>query len=304
MGALESDQGKRSILGADNLVGREPSASLCLDEQSVSWRHASVRWTGRIWELQDLASMNGTSLDGERIATGARVPLRLGCRVRFGDGPEWTLVDAEGPVASALDLDTGERLFASDGLLALPSGDQPLVSIYRRADGSWVGERPDATWEPHAMEIVTVEGHRFRFEPDSPVHATSASRIEQPTTATMALEFIVSRNEEHVDITIVHRDQRIALRPRAHGYLLLTLARLRAKDQTAGGLPEKSQGWVEQERLARMLATGPTQLAVDIYRARRQFGEAGVADAVQIVERRPTSHELRIGVPALSIAVA
>jgi len=42
---------------------------------------------------------------------------------------------------------------------------------------------------------------------------------------------------------------------------------------------------------------------VDIFRARKQFSEAGVIDAAQIVERRPTTHELRIGVPRLTITV-
>jgi hypothetical protein len=58
---------------------------------------------------------------------------------------------------------------------------------------------------------------------------------------------------------------------------------------------------VYQERLVKMLATSPTQLAVDIYRARKQFSEAGVADAAQVIERRGTSHELRIGVPKLAV---
>jgi len=99
----------------------------------------------------------------------------------------------------------------------------------------------------------------------------------------------------------VHKERRTQLRPRAHGYVLLTLARLRQKDQADSALSPESQGWIYQEQLVKMLATTPSQLAVDIYRARQQFNEAGVADSAQLVERRSMTHELRIGVSNLSI---
>jgi hypothetical protein len=99
----------------------------------------------------------------------------------------------------------------------------------------------------------------------------------------------------------VHRDRRTPLRPRAHGYVLLTLARLREKDQADPTLCPESHGWVYQDQLVKMLAMSPTQLAVDIYRARQQFSEAGVAEAAQLVERRSMTHELRLGVPHLVI---
>jgi hypothetical protein len=54
--------------------------------------------------------------------------------------------------------------------------------------------------------------------------------------------------------------------------------------------------------VAPRVGTSP-RLAVDIYRARKQFSEAGVTEAAQIVERRATSHELRIGVPRLAINI-
>lgn len=305
MAALESDDGARCFLGADHLIGREPSAPLRLDDVSVSWRHASLRWTGLAWELQDLGSRNGTFVDGERILPGSRVLLRLGSRLRFGSqAGEWHLVDADPPLPSAWDVETGERIFAEDGLIALPNAEEPEVSIYCQADGSWVAERAALVWEPKPLEVVAIGPRQFRFEPGGAVHETWSSRVDQLTPATIALEFVVSRNEEQVDLTVVHPARRIALRPRAHGYMLLTLARLRAEDQRDSSIPATSQGWVHQEQLVKMLATSPPQLAVDIFRARKQFSEAGIADAAQIVERRPTSHELRIGVANLAIDVA
>jgi predicted component of type VI protein secretion system len=299
MGLLEAD-GRQCALGPDQLIGREPSAALRLDDESVSWRHASVRWTGNAWELQDLGSTNGTFVNGQRIAPGARAVLRLGFELRFGDAREtWRLASADPPATSVVELATGQRLFALDDLIAIPPTPEPELFLSRQAGGVWIAEQGERVWEPTDLEVFRVGASQYRFEPSAPVHATRAGG--QLTPGTLRLEFAVSRNEEHVEITIVHRERRTPLRPRAHGYLLLTLARQRAKDQADPKLAAESHGWIYQEQLVKMLATTPTQLAVDIYRARQQFNEAGVADAAQLVERRSMTHELRLGVPQISI---
>jgi hypothetical protein len=81
----------------------------------------------------------------------------------------------------------------------------------------------------------------------------------------------------------------------------LTLARLRLHDQSTPEIAPGEQGWVYQGKLVKMLATSAMQLSVDMYRARKQFSDAGVVEAAQIIECRTTSHELRIGVSKLEI---
>jgi hypothetical protein len=198
-----------------------------------------------------------------------------------------------------VDLATGRRLFARDDLIAIPPTETPELFLSRQASGVWIAEHGERVWEPVDLEVLRIGSDQYRFEPSAPVHATRAGR--QMTPAALCLEFAVSRNEEHVEVTIVHRDRRTPLRPRAHGYVLLTLARLREKDQADPTLSPESYGWVYQDQLVKMLATSPAQLAVDIYRARQQFSEAGVAEAAQLVERRSMTHELRLGVPHLVI---
>jgi len=304
MGVLECGD-RHCVLGADQLIGREPSAGLRLEDDSVSWRHASLRWTGQAWELQDLGSRNGTFLDGQRLATGARTLLRLGCELRFGNTKDtWVLANLDGPATCVVDVVTGERIAALDDLIALPLQGDPELFISRQADGAWLIEGADRARELRELEELTIGSRRYRFEPGAPVFATSSGQRHQLTPSALRLEFLVTRDEEYVEIVISHDSQKIQLRPRAHSYALLTLARLRLADQADTSLKPECHGWVHQDRLLKMLATTPTLLATDIHRARRQFSDAGVLDAAQIVERRVTTHELRIGVPKLEIRVA
>lgn len=302
MGALESDAGAVCVLWADYLIGRAPDCGLKLEHHSVSWRHASLRWNGNAWELQDLASLNGTFVNDKPLDPGRRALLRTGDKVRFGhDERAWLVVDADPPEAVAVALDDGARITPDGGLIVLPDPEHPEVSIYRDADGLWVAEAPERTWHVERDEVLTAGGRGFRFEPGGVVNATTGPRPTRMSPASIALELAVTRNEEQVEITIVHGGNRVALKPRAHGYLLLTLARARLSDAANAELAVSSHGWIDHGRLLKMLATTTAQLALDIYRARRQFDGAGVLDAAQIIERRAASRELRIGVGALSI---
>jgi len=306
VGALESEHGEHCTLSTDHLVGRAPFAALQLNNSAVSWRHASIRWTGQVWELQDLGSLNGTFVNGTRVQAGTRVPLRTGAKLRFGDErSEWSVLDIDPPEACCVSLLDGSRIVAQGGLIALPNTETPEISLYRGEGGNWIAESAERVWQPQRNEILVATGQHFRFEPGSAALLDTTSNLQnQFTTDQITVEFVVSRNEEQVDVYILQEKKRIALKPRAHSYLLLTLARERLRDQAALELPPSSHGWVEQSRLARMLGTHLQQLTLDVYRARRQFAEAGLVDSAQIVERRSTSRELRIGVQHLSIVTS
>ncbi len=58
-------------------LGRLPDSPVRLDEPEVSYRHAALRLHGATWQVMDVGSTNGTSVDGERIGD-TWVPLRDG----------------------------------------------------------------------------------------------------------------------------------------------------------------------------------------------------------------------------------
>ncbi|WP_052851653.1 FHA domain-containing protein [Streptomyces avicenniae] len=71
-------------------LGRDPQGDLVLQDTRVSWRHATVRWSGQTWTLEDHGSTNGTWVNGQRVQF---VPLVPGTAVHLGnanDGPRLT----------------------------------------------------------------------------------------------------------------------------------------------------------------------------------------------------------------------
>jgi hypothetical protein len=77
--------GREIPLGTHAVLGRDPACDVVLDDASVSRRHAVLEEDGKGGcKLRDLASANGTFLDGVRIG-GSGVPVSAGARLRFGE---------------------------------------------------------------------------------------------------------------------------------------------------------------------------------------------------------------------------
>jgi hypothetical protein len=99
-----SDRGRSATVARAGVsVGRGATSDLILTDQSVSRRHAIVRWRDGECVLEDLGSLNGTYLNGERVTTSRA--LRDGDEVRFGRTvAEFRLAGAGRSVAGAADV--------------------------------------------------------------------------------------------------------------------------------------------------------------------------------------------------------
>ncbi len=76
------NMGARFLLDADvTTAGRHPNSDIFLDDVTVSRRHAEFRRHGSEFEVRDLASLNGTYLESERIE---RAPLSDADEVQVG----------------------------------------------------------------------------------------------------------------------------------------------------------------------------------------------------------------------------
>jgi pSer/pThr/pTyr-binding forkhead associated (FHA) protein len=304
VGTLKQAKTKRSFpLGARVLVGRSHRCDLCLPHPSVSGEHAVVWWDDGRWWIRDLGSRNGTLLDGERIDHTQR-PLSVGATMQFGTHPlEWEVesIDPPQPMATLM-AETPRSVLAVDGLLALPSGDDPQAVIYEGAP-NWMLEHGDFVGPASNGMVIALGEERWQLQlPQILPSTVEAGREDQRIELGMVeLHFVVSADEEHVSLAIQANDRLIELGSRAHHYALLTLARARLAD---AALPEGSRGWLYQDELYDQLQIDRERLNLLVFRARKQFAQLGIRDAGGLVERRVDSNQIRIGVERLSIQSA
>ena len=297
------------MLLSRHVVGRSRLADLHMIEPTVSGEHAVLRWTGREWELHDLGSRNGTSVDGRRLTPGERITIQLGAVIAFGQADNaWRLTDDTPPTIMA-SADDGEPVCARNDLLALPSDDDPEAVVYRDPSGHWVVEQGGETARIADRATVRAGRRDYLLRVPDVIAPTWDNSSPAPHLATLTLQFSVSRDEEYVALTARGDHHVIDLGARAHHNVLLMLARSRLEDRKARAAaaergaapPESSEGWVYQDELAEQLAIDETHLNVAVFRCRRQLAEAGIIGAASIIERRRPTRELRLGVPRIEI---
>jgi hypothetical protein len=299
----EFSTGRTRLLEPEHLIGRAPPCALRINERYVSAQHALLRWTGRNWELKDLGSRNGTFLNGERLKPADEFVVTAGARMAFGKTDQaWELVDDDAPCAMVVPVDGGDPILMEGELLALPSGDNPLSTIYR-SESSWFLEQADESITPITnLQTFEVAGRAWRF-----CCAEGTSKTTLADSYSLGLEvrhlqlsFSVSADEEHVHLQMSCGGKTIDMGTRTHNYLLLTLARRRLQD-AAAGQPETACGWIYQDDYPHDPMMLPPQLNLDVFRIRQQFAAAGVADAGKIIERRPRTRQLRLGTGRISV---
>ncbi len=82
-------------------MGRDPQGDISVDDARVSWRHATIRWNGGSWQVEDLGSTNGTFVGGQRVNEAQIGP---GTAVNLGnatDGPRLGFTAAGADQSSA-----------------------------------------------------------------------------------------------------------------------------------------------------------------------------------------------------------
>ncbi len=149
--------------------------------------------------------------------------------------------------------------------------------------------------------------HGLGLERDAPPGCVSGDggRRSSETVLSLArltLVLAVTRDEEYVSLRLLSDGLDLDLGERAHNFLLLALARRRLADAREGW-PDTACGWVHVEDWQHDPSLSPPKLDLDVFRIRQQLLHRGVLDAPQIIERRRTSRQIRLGTGSVTIAV-
>lgn len=290
--------GERHWLSPRHLLGRAPACQLRVDEPRVSAFHAELIWDGRGWLVQDLGSRNGTVIGARTIVAGEQVALERGVELMLGGRARFRLIDDSAPHLIAT-TPAGEVRVASDELLSLPTDDEPELTIYRDLDDRWMVESSNGVAVPAIEgETIFAGGRPWRLMLPTSLPETRELANDLRVHG-VDFRFRVSRDGEHVELSLFESGREIIVETRAHLALLLELARVRLED--AASLPESERGWVHRDDLPKLLAVEPHMPNLWIHRARRQLAALGVRDAAMLIERRANATQLRIGVRRLEI---
>lgn len=294
--------GTEHVLVSRHVVGRSATCQLRLSEPQVSGLHAELSWEGHCWIVQDLGSRNGTFVDGTRLQPGERAPVQPGARLAFGNADEgYGLVDAEPPCLMAVATD-GRTVVTPGNLMSLPSSESPELTVFEDADGQWVLEADDGRRTLDDCETVIVDGVSWTIHLPTASDRTHDAESRPPTLDAIGLELRVSRSRDHVSMRLTHdHGRQVELEYRAHAHLLVLLASARRRDHDQGELPEPEQGWVHRDEIARELAIDASLINLWVHRARQQLAKAGVRDAGNVIERRPGTQQLRIGIGHVTV---
>lgn len=307
--------GRSIALESEMCVGRSRSCQLQIEADVVSSRHAALRWTGSGWVLKDLASKNGTFVDGSRLHSGEMRNLKVGTEMVFGHGDQrWRLVDDSGPRPMALRIGgTSEgppAVFEENHMIVVPSPERPEVTLFADSDGIWSIEGDDDTRTIHDGHEFVAGGEVYRFCKPAAILRTkeiSTAQLEEesrgPAVSDVIVEFGVSPDEEHVEVTAQLGGVRQRLGSHVHFYLLLHLARERLRDHTSP-TASASEGWCYIEDLCRGLQLDSDErVNVHVCRIRKSFAALGLKNSAQVIERRPRARHIRIGLQASQIVV-
>ena len=95
---LERNGQSFPITGTEVVLGRLPESPVVLAEPEVSYRHAGIRRQGVSWQIKDLGSTNGTTVDGHRIDGEDWATLHAGSVIALAGVTIVAAMDASGTV--------------------------------------------------------------------------------------------------------------------------------------------------------------------------------------------------------------
>ncbi|MFI6703165.1 FHA domain-containing protein [Streptomyces sp. NPDC050509] len=149
-------------------LGRDPQGDLVIDDARVSWRHATLRWGGRGWVIEDHGSTNGTYVQGRRIQ---QMEVAAGSAVHLGnatDGPRVSLTGAGvGAGAGAYSAQSAAPQQVPAQQAPAPQGwQQPQQQAAPPQQQSWQ-QAPQAQAAPVPQQVQAPAPHYAQQAPQS-----------------------------------------------------------------------------------------------------------------------------------------
>ena len=282
MGTLNSiDSNDAIYLKPVHIIGRDPNAADTLIAHPGSSRlHCVLRWQAGHWFVTD-ESKNGCFINGKKMEKGRSLCLKKGdifstCK---DNSSAWRLEDESVPKPAILNRESSQWI-ELDALNLLPDESAPECQIIQQ-DHSWFFEQAHEHFAIQEGFSFLMRGERWTFYPNFLLQETECfSEVEREVPEII---FDVSRNEEHIGITLRLKTEEFNLGRKTYHYLLLELARYWLEDKDA---PISDRGWMSNDLILHNLGIDINHFNIQIYRARKALKEYSPDWSQHLIERR------------------
>ncbi|MFT5161576.1 MAG: hypothetical protein ACI9FJ_000141 [Alteromonadaceae bacterium] len=177
------------------------------------------------------------------------------------------------PTAILRLISNGNTTLLLKNHFVLAQANQIQCQFFHDANQTWHCQYGEHRFKLQSGMILALDNQVWQFE----LHQG------QSFEAVAVLHFQISCDEEHVRLSIKHNDKTTVLGERVHHYPLLLLARQYRQDQQSG-FDHTSCGWLDVNRLTKMIGIEAPVLNVQLHRAKQQMSK--VTSSKHFIERR------------------
>ncbi|MGW7089825.1 FHA domain-containing protein [Streptomyces sp. NPDC054871] len=157
-------------------LGRDPQGDLALDDARVSWRHATISWSGRSWVIEDHGSTNGTFVQGQRIH---QMEIGPGSAVNLGNATDGPRLNVSGSASGAAAVSAPQQAAQQ-----APAHQAPQHHAQQQGGPGWAAQasqqapQQQAPQYPAQQQMPQQQG--WQQQPQQQAHHQKPQQPQQP----------------------------------------------------------------------------------------------------------------------------
>ncbi|UQT59408.1 FHA domain-containing protein [Streptomyces durmitorensis] len=158
-------------------LGRDPQGDLALDDARVSWRHATISWSGRSWVIEDHGSTNGTFVQGQRIH---QMEIGPGSAVNLGNATDGPRLNVSGSAAGAAAVSAPQQAAQQAPAQQAPQHQAPQHHAQQQGGPGWAAKasQQQAPQYPAQQQMPQQQG--WQQQPQQQAHHQQPQQPQQP----------------------------------------------------------------------------------------------------------------------------
>jgi len=235
---------------SQHTIGRDKSNTSCFEEKDISRKHAIIHWENHRWYLTDFSS-NGTKVNNQHIHHATK-QLELNDVIQFSQNQDykWKLINIGIPCSFLKSVDGNKVIDLRDGI-ALSQEEDMSWSIIKDRNQNWIIDNEGVETILEDRKRYSIEGVEYEFIENEPLENTVQYNN---VVKTANLQFLLSTDEETINVKIQVSDMEIDIGHRTCNHLLLLLARAKKNDSDINTTNPDLAGWVDVEILKKALS--------------------------------------------------